>query len=109
MTKDGERSWRPTNFYCINIGELVRKSKTRTSWHFILDDIQYVFELEHSKVTGKKRINRNNCLIYETASRSPFEYELRIGEHILAFAQNGDGFDLRIDNESFMYVYNKIK
>ena len=38
-----------------------------------------------------------------------YSYELHIGQHILNFTQQGDKFDLRIDNESFSYVYNRIK
>ena len=38
-----------------------------------------------------------------------YAYELHIGEHILNFTQQGDKFDLRIDNESFSYVYNRIR
>lgn len=34
---EGDATFRPINFYCINVGELVRKSKTRTCWHIDLD------------------------------------------------------------------------
>ena len=79
--------FKPVNYYQINIGELVRKSKTRTAWHFDLDNVRYVFELEHSLVSGKKRLLRNNCLIYEEKSmRKNFVHELKIGPHQLIFA-----------------------
>ena len=83
------------------------RSKTRTSWHFDLDTVRYCFELEHSVMTGKKRILRNSCIVYEEKSlRSQLSYEMTIGKHQLVFTQNGEKFDLRIDNESFMYLYN---
>ena len=37
-------------------------------------------------------------------------HEIRIGTHVLVFSQQDGGyFDLRIDAESFSFVYNKIK
>ena len=38
-----------------------------------------------------------------------FKFELTIGDHVLTFDQHTDKFDLKIDNESFMYVYNRLK
>ena len=61
-------------------------------------------------LTGKKKLFKNQCIIWEEKSlRKLFNYETRIGEHCLAFAQNGDKFDLRIDNESFIYMYNRLR
>ena len=51
-SKDGGATFKPINFYCINVGELVRKSKTRTCWHIDLDGQKYAFEIEHSKLLG---------------------------------------------------------
>lgn len=88
------------------MGELVRKSKTRTSWHFDLDDVSYCFELKYTKLTGKKKLLRNGCLIYEESSlKKQFCHEMTIAQHLLVFTQSGDSFDLRINNESFMFVY----
>ena len=104
--------FRPINYYTINIGELVRKSKTRTAWHFDLDGVRYVFELEHSQLTGKKKLLRNNCVVHEEKSlRKLFHHELRIGEHVIIFDQQSDGsyFDVRVDQTSFSYVYNRLK
>ena len=56
---------------------LFYRSKTRTSWHLDLDSVRYVFEIEHSIMTGKKRLFRNNCIIHEEKSlRKLFNYEL---------------------------------
>jgi len=61
-------------------------------------------------MTGKKRILRKSCIVYEEKNlRSLLSYEMTIGDHQLCFFQNGDKFDLRIDNESFMYLYNKLR
>ena len=62
---------------CVNIFCLVHcwpiiffnfRSKTRTSWHFDLDGVRYCFDLEHSVVTGSKKLLRNNCLIHTEKS-----------------------------------------
>jgi len=75
-----------------------------------LDSLKYTIELEHSVLTGKKRLFKNSCLIYEEKSlRKLFNYEFKIANHLLLIAQLGEKFDLRIDNESFMFVYNKTK
>ena len=61
-------------------------------------------------MTGKKRVFKNSCLIYEEQSlRKLLNYELHIGNNMLAFMQMGEKFDLRINNESFMFAYNKMK
>ena len=36
-------------------------------------------------------------------------YELLFGKNIINFTQQGYKFDLRIDNESFSYVYFQIR
>ena len=70
-----------------------------------------MFELEYSQLTGKKRLLRNNCIVHEEKSlRKMLHHSIRIGSHELTFTQQDNGyFDLRIDNESFSFVYNKIK
>ena len=109
-TSEGGATFRPINFYCINVGELVRKSKTRTCWHIDLDGQRYSFEIEHSKMLGQKKLLKNNCLIKEEKSlRKLFNYQLTIGDHVLDFTQHADKFDLRVDAQSFMYVYNKLR
>ena len=61
-------------------------------------------------VTGSKKLLRNNCLIHtEKSLRKSFQYELMIGSHRLWFSQHGEKFELFINNESFMYVYNRMK
>lgn len=86
------------------------RSKTRTSWHFDLDGVRYCFELEHSVMTGKKRLLRNSAIIYEEKSlRNLMKYDMHIGPHSLNFQQHGEKFELRIDNESFMYAYNNLR
>ena len=54
---------------------------------------------------------KNNCLIYEDQSikKNQFYYEMTIGPNALVFTQSGDTFDLRINNESFHYAYNRLK
>mmetsp|Transcript_28999 Transcript_28999/g.43770 ORF Transcript_28999/g.43770 Transcript_28999/m.43770 type:complete len:96 (+) Transcript_28999:13-300(+) len=86
---DGKLSFRPVNYYCINVGELVRKSKTRTSWHFDLDDVRYCFEMEYTKIIGMKKLSKNGCLIYEEQPKikqKPFQFEMSIGTHALCFS-----------------------
>jgi len=59
---------------------------------------------------GKKKLFKNGCLIWEDKSlRKLFNYEAKIGSHHLAFSQLGEKFDIRIDNESFIFIYNKVK
>ena len=61
-------------------------------------------------MSGKKRLLRNNCLIHEEKNlKKLFTFELKIGEHTISFDQQGEKFDLKIDNESFMYTYNRLK
>ena len=75
-----------------------------------LDGVRYVFEVEHSVMTGKKRLFRNNTVVHEEKSlRKLFSHEMQIASHRLVFGQQGDKFDLRVDNESFSYVYNQLK
>ena len=75
-----------------------------------LDGVRYVFEVEHSVITGKKRLFRNNTVVHEEKSlRKLFTFEMSIASHRLVFGQQGDKFDLRVDNESFSYVYNQLK
>lgn len=103
-------TFRPINYYCINVGELVRKSKTRTCWHVDLDGHRYSLEIEHNKILGQKKLTKNNCLVKEEKSlRKLFNHELQVGHHALQFTQHGDKFDLRIDGESFMWIYNKLR
>lgn len=70
----------------------------------------YQFKVEHSVINGKKRFFKNDCLVYEEqALKKLFMIDFNIGLHNLKITQMGDKFEMHIDNESFMYVYNKIK
>ena len=61
-------------------------------------------------MTGKKRLLRNSAIIYEEKSlRNLMKYDMNIGPHSLNFQQHGEKFELRIDNESFMYAYNNLR
>ena len=72
--------------------------------------MRYCFELEHSVLSGKKRLYRNSAIIYEEKSLKSFlMYDIQIGPHNLNFSQHGEKFELRVDNESFMYAYNNLK
>jgi hypothetical protein len=61
-------------------------------------------------MTGKKRLLRNSAIIYEEKTlRNLMNYDIQIGPHSLNFSQHGEKFELRVDNESFMYAYNNLR
>ena len=53
---------------------------------------------------------RNGCIIHEEKSlKKFFNHEMFIANHRLVFTQTADTFELRVDNESFMFIYNQLK
>ncbi len=88
-----------------------RSSKTEFCWKFRLDDHTHTLELTVSYLSGWRRVTLDGGLVFEKRMYRPLrqpnrmfssmQYSQQIDKHIVTISEQGDKFDLRIDNESF--------
>ncbi len=87
------------------------RSKLQYVWEFRLDGKDRKIELQHSRITGKRRIYFDGKEILKAQKYTyEFSYSFSIDNHYLNLTQLGPtNYDLRIDNMAFNSITNEIK
>ena len=92
-----------------NIGLNIRVTKRQFVWGFDLDGIPYHIKLEDSRLSHKKRLFKNGDLIFKSTVKNDFCQDFDLGGHHGNIIQYADKMELRIDNQSFIHIYNLQK
>lgn len=81
------------------------------TWEFKLDDIYRKLELQHSRITGKRKIYFDGKEVLKAYKFTyEFSYSFSIDNHYLTLIQSSaTSYDLRIDNMSFNSIINILK
>lgn len=102
---------RNLKFESVEVGRMVKSSKCIFTWEFILDENRRKVELQHSRLTGKRRINLDGKNLTKCQKYTyNFTYSFVVDKHYLTIYQiSPEQYDLRIDNISFFSLMNKEK
>jgi len=97
------------SFEVIDLGKLMKKSKKKFAWKFSIDGIPNHIELIVSYYSGKKVIIHNGVNIYEGKKKmdSHFSFPFQIEVNMCSITQNGDHYELKINNQSFDQLYEQ--
>ena len=91
-----------------NIGKIIKSSKKKYTWEFILEDKLFILNLLISRITSKFRILINDEKIFERKMKKKlFFYEFNLQLHIITIKQRGVNFVLLIDG--FLFEQKKKK
>lgn len=92
------------------IGAKIKQSKKSIKWIFDYSFSSYIVEIQDSRVSCKRRLFINNNLIKEvTDFLTPFSHQFEIKDLKCIVLQYGDGYDFRIESESFNHILNLKK
>ena len=95
-----------------NVGHFVKESKSIYTWDFTLNNKIYRVDLEHSKITGKRKVILNGKQLLKRMHYTyNFTFSFHIDKHFLTIVQLSPvSYDLRIDNLGFKgLIYNMYR
>ena len=96
---------RAISFNKANIGGLLKISKQHYKWRFELHGTPITIEVLSSKLSGRRRVYKDGVQIYERQIfDGSFTYTFSLGQHMITLAENGEHFELRVDNVSFNHM-----
>ena len=92
------------------IGGAFISSKIEYIWEFVSNGSSpNKIQLIYSKWTDNKRLFKNGIEVFNKKNDDSFLKNFEIDGHIFSIIQLGDKFELRVDNQSFTYLYNLEK
>ena len=94
-----------------DIGKHVKGSKKRFTWDFSLNGRAHVIVLDFSFISGKVKlvVDRKNILENELPANVSFQHPFTLDGFALNILQQGQTFELRINNKVFSHLYNQVK
>lgn len=94
-----------------DIGKHVKSSKKKFSWVFALNGRNHTIILDFSFISGKVKltVDRNDLLNTELPATSSFQHPFTLDGYALNILQQGESFELRINNKVFSHLYNQAK
>lgn len=95
----------------VEVGKYLKKSKFEYRWEFVLDEVSHKVELDHSRITGKRKIKLDGKEILSVYKFTyEFTYSFILDKHYVNVVQlSAENYDLRFDNISFMTLINQQK
>lgn len=94
------------------------RSKKKYKWHFTLADKEHRLELEFSYLSGKRKLELDGRPLHDSTYissqtyrmlSSSFQYPFTLEGFALNVIQQGDSFELRINNKVFSHLYTNRK
>ncbi|CAK91996.1 unnamed protein product (macronuclear) [Paramecium tetraurelia] len=84
------------------------RSKKKCQWTFKLDNNKHILELEFSILSGKRKLILDGRVLHESMMlSSQFQYPFTLEGFALNILQQGNTFELRINNKDFSHLYNQ--
>ena len=107
-----EESIKNLNFIVRNVGSNIKSTKKQYIWEFNLDGQNTKIEFFDSLISNRKKIVVNGKEQYnkEVSSFEHFTYNfVLMGHNFMVSKSTKNKVDLRIDNQSYEYMYNLSK
>ena len=98
-------------FEVEEIGKHVKSSKKRFNWTFSLEGKMHSLTLDFSFISGKVKLlcDRRTLLENELPADVSFQHPFTLDGYALNILQQGETFELRINNKVFSHLYNQTK
>ena len=110
MYNDGDLNVRNLTYTEEDSGIFFASTKKIFTWKFILDGISRTIILEHSRLTGKRKVFLDKKeLVHFMKYTYSFSYSFSIDKHNISIQQIGYSYELRIENIPFRNLINKQK
>lgn len=96
-------------FEIDQVGKHVKGSKKRFTWDIALKDKHHTIVLDFSFISGKVKItvDRKILLENELPSNVSFQYPFTLDGFALNIIQQGQTFELRLNNKVFSHLYTQ--
>lgn len=93
------------------VGKHLKSSKKRYIWKFLLSQATHNVVCDTSVVSNKVKIQLNGKVVKETDvwAGQGFQHKFSVDGHECIIIQEGDRFELRIDNKIFLHLLNQEK
>ena len=93
------------------IGKHVKASKKRFTWIFSLNNKNHTIIVDFSFISGKIKISvdRKTLLENELPANVSFQHPFTLQGYALNILQQGQTFQLRINNKVFSHLYNQAR
>ena len=91
----------PISFESMKVGKIIKSSKMRFIWKFLLDNLDYTVTMFHSKISTKVKILVNGEIVLCTKATEQHIYKFNIRYRQLLVFKTGDIFDLKCENYAF--------
>jgi hypothetical protein len=94
-----------------DIGKHLKTSKKRYSWIFGLNGRNHTIVLDFSFISYKVKLVVDRKIILETElpDNASFQHPFALDGFAINILQQGDTFELRINNKVFSHLYNQAK
>lgn len=101
----------PLRFDVEEVGKHVKSSKKRFTWEVSLNSKAHTIVLDFSYISGKVKVtvDRKILLENELPANTSFQYPFTLDGNSLNVIQQGESFELRINNKVFSHLYNQAK
>ena len=110
MYNDEDLNVRNLTYTEEDSGIFFASTKKIFTWKFILDGISRTIILEHSRLTGKRKVFLDKKeLVHFMKYTYSFSYSFSIDKHNISIQQIGYSYELRIENIPFRNLINKQK
>ena len=95
------------NFQQFNVGKNIKKSKKRFVYTLRINEKQHTIEIFNSLLSGKIKILHNGKEVYHRKQMmvTGLNFSLQISGNALYILQQGDNFEIRINNQLFSHLY----
>jgi Fas apoptotic inhibitory molecule (FAIM1) len=92
-----------------DVGKHVKGSKKRYCWDFSLNGRAHSLVLDFSFISGKVKITVDRKILLENdlPADVSFQYPFKLDGFALNIIQQGDSFELRINNKVFSHLYTQ--
>jgi hypothetical protein len=101
----------PLRFDIEEVGKHVKSSKKRFTWELALKGRSHVVVLDFSFISGKVKVTVDRKILFESElpNNTSFQYPFTLDGNALNVIQQGENFELRVNNKVFSHMYNQMK
>ena len=98
-------------FDAEEVGKHVKGSKKRFTWIFALNHKNHTIIVDFSFISGKVKVvvDRKTLLENQLPTNVSFQHPFTLDGYALNILQQGQTFQLRINNKVFSHLYNQVK
>lgn len=98
-------------FSSLEVGKMIKSTKLRLIWEFVLDGQKRKIELAHSKLSSKRRLLMDGKEILKPQKfNGEFSYSFAVDKHYVNINQvSNDTYDVKIDSVSFSTLLEQQK